>query len=230
VLTEVIALFPSRYIHIGGDEVVKDEWKASAAVQNRMKELKLKDESELQTYFVRQMDTFLNQRGRRLVGWDEILHPTLAPGAVVMSWRGVDGGTAAAKAGHDVVMAPTTFVYFDYYQSQSPTEPLAIGGFLPLDKVYAFEPVPPGLSAEEARHILGAQGQIWTEYISNSSHLEYMAFPRAVALAEVAWSQPDRKNFDDFHARMLVHEPRLKALGVNFRPMARFDEERKSAK
>jgi hexosaminidase len=230
VMTEVIALFPSRYIHIGGDEVVKDEWKASTAVQSRMKELKLKDESELQTYFVRQMDTFLSQRGRRLVGWDEILQPNLAPGAVVMSWRGVDGGTAAAKAGHDVVMAPTSFVYFDYYQSQSPTEPLAIGGFLPLDKVYSFEPVPTGLSADESKHILGAQGQLWTEYVPNPSHLEYMAFPRVAALAEVVWSQPDRKNFDDFHTRMLTHEQRLKALGVTFRPMARFDEERKSSK
>jgi len=227
VLTEVIALFPSRYVHIGGDEVVKDEWKASPAVQARMKELKLADEADLQNYFVRQMDSFLSQRGRRLVGWDEILQPTLAPGAVVMSWRGTDGGTAAAKAGHDVVMAPTSSVYFDYYQSKSPTEPLAIGGFLPLDKVYAFEPVPTGLSNDEARHILGAQGQIWTEYIPNATHLEYMAFPRAVALAEAVWSQPDRRNFDDFHTRMLTHEQRLKLAGVTARPMAKFDEERK---
>jgi len=229
VMTEVIALFPSRYIHVGGDEVVKDEWKASAATQTRMKELNLKDEGELQSYFIRRMDAFLTERGRRLVGWDEILEGGLATGAVVMSWRGTEGGIAAAKAGHDVVMAPTSFVYFDYYQSKSPTEPLAIGGFLPVDKVYSFEPVPAGFSADEAKHILGAQGQVWSEYIPNPQHLEYMAFPRAIALAEVVWSQPDRKNFDDFRARMHTHEQRLKLLGVNFRPMAMFDAERQPA-
>jgi hexosaminidase len=228
VLTEVIALFPSRYVHIGGDEVVKDEWRANPGVQARIKELKLADESQLQIWFVRQMDTFLTQRGRRLVGWDEILQEGLAPGAVVMSWRGTDGGTAAAKAGHDVVMAPNSFVYFDHYQSKSPTEPLAIGGFSPLDKVYSFEPVPAGLTNDEARHILGAQGELWTEYIPNPQHLEYMAFPRAAALAEVAWSLPDRRNFDNFHTRLQTHEQRLKALGVNSRPLAKFDEDRKA--
>ena len=227
VLTEVIALFPSRYIHVGGDEVVKDEWKASPAVQSQMKSLSLKDEGELQNYFIRRMNEFLTQRGRRLVGWDEILQGGPSPGAVIMSWRGTEGGTAAAKSNHDVVMTPTAFTYFDYYQSQNPTEPLAIGGFLPLDKVYGFEPVPSGLSAEEAKHILGAQGQLWTEYISNASHLEYMAFPRAAALAEVDWSQPDRKNFDDFRTRLMTHELRLKLLGVSFRPMAKYDEDRK---
>jgi len=227
VLTEVIALFPSRYIHVGGDEVVKDEWKASPAVQSQMKSLSLKDEGELQNYFIRRMNEFLTQRGRRLVGWDEILQGGPSPGAVIMSWRGTDGAAAAAKSNHDVVMAPTAFTYFDYYQSQNPTEPLAIGGFLPLDKVYGFEPVPAGLSADEAKHILGAQGQLWTEYISNASHLEYMAFPRAAALAEVDWSQPDRKNFDDFRTRLMTHEQRLKLLGVNFRPMAKYDEDRK---
>ncbi len=226
VMTEVIGLFPSRYIHVGGDEVLKDEWKASLSTQARMKELNLKDEGELQSWFIRRMDAFLTQRGRRLVGWDEILEGGLAPGAVVMSWRGTEGGIAAAKAGHDVVMAPTAFVYFDYYQSKSPTEPLAIGGFLPVDKVYSFEPVPAGFSADEAKHILGAQGQLWSEYIPNPQHLEYMAFPRAIALSEVVWSQPDRKNFDDFRARMQTHEQRLKLLGVNFRPMATFDAER----
>jgi hexosaminidase len=226
VLTEVIALFPSRYIHIGGDEVVKDEWKASGAVQARMKELKLKDESELQSWFIHRMDSFLTQRGRRLVGWDEILEGGLAPGAVVMSWRGTEGGTAAAKANHDVIMAPTSFVYFDYYQSKNPTEPLAIGGFLPVDKVYSYEPIPAELTADQAKHILGVQGQLWSEYIPNPQHLEYMAFPRVVALSEVTWSQPDRKNYDDFRARMQTHEQRLKLLGVNYRPMVRFDAER----
>jgi hexosaminidase len=227
VLTEVIALFPSRYIHVGGDEVVKDEWKASPAVQSQMKSLSLKDEGELQNYFIRRMNEFLTQRGRRLVGWDEILQGGPSPGAVIMSWHGSEAGAAAAKSNHDVVMTPTAFTYFDYYQSQNPTEPLAIGGFLPLDKVYSFEPVPTGLSADEAKHILGAQGQLWTEYISNASHLEYMAFPRVAALAEVDWSQPDRKNFDDFRTRLMTHEQRLKLLGVSFRPMAKYDEDRK---
>jgi hexosaminidase len=143
-----------------------------------------------------------------------------------MSWRGTEGGTAAAKANHDVIMAPTQFVYFDYYQSKNPTEPLAIGGFLPVDKVYSYEPIPAELTADQAKHILGVQGQLWSEYLPNPQHLEYMAFPRVVALAEVTWSQPDRKNFDDFRARMQTHEQRLKLLGVNFRPMARFDAER----
>jgi hexosaminidase len=227
VLTEVLTLFPSHFVHIGGDEVLKDEWKASAAAQSRIKELRLKDESELQSYFVRRMDTFLTQRGKRLVGWDEILDGGLAPGAVVMSWRGTDGGAAAAKSGHDVVMAPNSFTYFDYYQSKSPGEPLAIGGFLPVDKVYSFEPVPADLTPDQAKHILGAQGQLWSEYMPTTSHLEYMAFPRAIALAEVTWSQPDRKNFADFRARMLVHEQRLKLLGVNFRPMAKFDADQR---
>jgi hexosaminidase len=227
VLTEVVQLFPGHFVHVGGDEVVKDEWKTSADVQARIKELRLKDESELQSYFIRRMDTFLGQRGRRLVGWDEILEGGLAAGAVVMSWRGTDGGVAAAKANHDVVMASNTALYFDHYQSKSPAEPLAIGGFTPLDMVYGFEPVPAGLTPDQAKHILGAQGQLWTEYIPTPSHLEYMAFPRLVALAEVTWSQPDRKNFADFHTRMITHEERLRLLGVNYRPMAKFDADQK---
>jgi hexosaminidase len=226
VMTEVLLLFPSRYIHVGGDEAIKDEWKASAAAQTRMKDLNLKDEKELQGYFIRRMDAFLTQRGRRLVGWEEIRDGFLTPSAVVMAWHGTDSAIAAARSGHDVVMAPTSATNFDYYQSKGAGEPLASGSFLPVDKVYAFEPVPPGLSAEEAKHVLGAQGQLWTEYINNASNLEYMAFPRAVALAEVTWSQADRRNYADFRARMQAHEQRLKLLGVNFRPMAKPDAER----
>ncbi len=218
VLTEVMALFPGPYIHIGGDEAGKTQWKQSPSIQRRMKELGLKDEHELQSWFIRQMDTFLTARGRRLVGWDEILEGGLAENATVMSWRGMDGGIAAAKAGHDVVMAPGTYTYFDHYQSaDKKSEPLAIGGFLPMDSVYAFEPVPPALNAAEAKHVLGAQAQLWTEYIQTPKDLEYMAFPRMVALAEVLWSGKSQRDFSNFMQRMSVHEARLQALDVNYR-------------
>src|SRR5439155_123513 len=162
VLTEVMALFPGRWIHVGGDEAPKTQWKASPLAQARIRELGLKDEDELQSYFTRRMDEFLTAHGRSLVGWDEILEGGLAPNAVVMSWRGIDGGIAAARAGHDVVMAPGSHTYFDHYQStDTTTEPLALGGFLPLDTVYAYDPVPAALTPDEARHVLGAQGQLW---------------------------------------------------------------------
>jgi hexosaminidase len=218
VLDEVLAMFPSKFIHVGGDEVPLDQWKASPAAQARMKELGLKSEIQLHGYFIRRMDRFLAGRGRRLVGWDEILEGGVDPSAIVMSWRGNKGGIAAAREGHDVVMAPNTHTYFDYYQAKGPGEPLAIGGFVPLDKVYGFDPVPPELSAEEGKRILGTQGQLWSEYMPAPSHVEYMAFPRATALAEAAWTPPARKDYQDFLRRLAVHEPRLKALGVNFRP------------
>ncbi len=219
VLGEVVKLFPGTFIHVGGDEAIKDQWKASPQVQARIKELGLKDEHELQSYFIRRMDSFLTSKGRRLIGWDEILEGGLAPGATVMSWRGVKGGITAAKSGHDVVMAPTTHTYLDYYQSQDPGELHAIGGHLPLETVYAFEPIPEDLTAEESRHVLGAQAQIWTEYIPTPGHVEYMAFPRLIALSEVAWSPKERKNYPDFLARLGVHEGRLQLLNVNFRPI-----------
>lgn len=230
VLEEVLTLFPGRFIHVGGDEAVKDQWKESPLAQARIRELGLANEEELQSYFIRRMDTFLTERGRRLVGWDEILEGGLAPGATVMSWRGTRGGIAAARAGHDVIMAPTSHTYFDYYQSRDAGEPLAIGGFTPLEKVYEFEPVPAELSPEEARHILGAQCQLWTEYILSPGHVEYMAFPRLLALAEVVWSPaPGRagsagdsaasRNLPDFLRRVAAHQPRLAALDVNFRPL-----------
>jgi len=221
VLTEVIALFPGKYIHIGGDEAIKDQWQASPRIQARIRELGLKDEHELQSWFIRQMDAFLTARGRALVGWDEILEGGLAPNATVMSWRGMEGGIAAALAGHDVVMTPTSHTYFDYYQSQDTmNEPPAIGGFLPLDTVYAFEPVPAALTAEQAAHILGTQGQIWTEYQRHPKNVEYMVFPRLLALAEVAWTPRELKNFNAFEARLARHFERLSALDVNYRPIS----------
>jgi hexosaminidase len=218
VLAEVLELFPSRFIHVGGDEAVKTQWRSSPRAQARIRELGLKNEAELQSWFIHQMDTYLTSRGRRLVGWDEILEGGLAPGATVMSWRGVQGGIAAARAGHDVVMAPTTYTYLDYYQSATrDSEPLAIGGLLPLDSVYGFEPIPADLEPQYAKHVLGAQGQLWTEYMPTSHQVEYMAFPRMTALAEVAWTPKERKDFADFRRRLEVHLRRLDGIGVNYR-------------
>ncbi len=220
VLTEVLELFPGEFIHIGGDEARKDQWQAGPAVQARIRELNLKDEHELQSYFIKRMDAFLTSKGRRLIGWDEILQGGLAPNATVMSWRGEKGGIVAAKAGHDVVMAPTAYTYFDYYQSRDPNEPLAIGGYLPLPNVYNYNPIPKELSVEQARHILGAQGQLWTEYIPHPKKAEYMAFPRLTALAEVTWTQDNHKDYDDFTERLKTHLKRLDALDVNYRPLS----------
>jgi len=220
VLTEVLALFPGPFIHIGGDEAKKAQWIASPRVQERMRELGVRDEHELQSWFIRRMDTFLTERGRRLIGWDEILEGGLAPNATVMSWRGTAGGVAAARAGHDVVMAPTSHTYFDYYQSRDhSTEPRAFGGFLPLDTVYAYEPVPSELTTDQARHVLGAQAQHWTEYMRTPRQVEYMAFPRLSALSEVVWTPAAGKDFADFRRRLDTHMTRLTALGVNARPV-----------
>jgi hexosaminidase len=219
VLTEVLELFPGPYVHIGGDEAVKTEWQASPRAQARIRELGLKDEAELQSWFIRRMDEFLTARGRTLIGWDEILEGGLAPNAVVMSWRGTAGGIAAAQARHDVVMTPTSHTYFDYYQSPDTTrEPIAIGGYLPLDTVYAYEPVPAELTAVEARYVLGAQAQHWTEYMPHPKQVEYMAFPRLSALAEVVWTPRARKDFTAFTARLGRHLERLSILDVNYRP------------
>ncbi len=218
VLSEVLELFPSKYIHVGGDEVPQDQWKASAEAQARIQELGLKNESELHTWFIGRIHTFLRARGRTLVGWDEIIEGGMTPGAVVMSWRGIKGGIEAARHGHDVVMTPTSHTYFDYYQSKDPSEPLAIGGLITLDRVYSYEPVPAELTAEEARHVLGTQGQLWSEYIPTPEHMEYMAFPRMCALAEVAWTPKERKAYSDFERRLRPHLERLTALGIHFRP------------
>lgn len=218
VLDEVMLVFPSEFIHIGGDEVPKTQWRQSERAQYLMRQRGLQNEYELQSWFIKQMDTFLEKRGRRLVGWDEILEGGLAPGATVMSWRGKEGGIRAANMGHDVVMAPTSHTYFDYYQSQyTDQEPVAIGGFLPLETVYQFEPIPEEIAPERRHHVLGAQGQLWSEYIPNPKHMEYMAFPRASALAEVVWSPADSKNYEDFLRRLRVHLVRLQHLDVNYR-------------
>jgi hexosaminidase len=218
VLTEVMSLFPGTFIHVGGDEAIKPQWKASSRAQNRIKALGLKDENELQSWFITKMDSFITSKGRRMIGWDEILEGGLAPNAVVMSWRGTAGGLAAARAGHDVVMTPGSHTYFDHYQSRSTElEPLAIGGFLPLDSTYAYDPVPAELEPQFVKHILGTQGQVWTEYIEGPKNVEYMAFPRVAALAEVLWTPKGRKNFVDFSVRLTRHLDRLEALDVNFR-------------
>jgi hexosaminidase len=219
VLTEVMGLFPGGYIHIGGDEANKDHWKRSDEMQALIREKNLKDEAGLHSWFIRQMDTFLTKHGRRLVGWDDILQGGLAPGAVVMSWRGEAGGISSANAGHDVVMAPTSHTYFDYYQGPKEKEPLAIGGYIPLEKVYQYEPIPKAIEADKAGHVLGVQAQLWSEYIPNPEHLEYMAYPRAAALAEIAWSAKASKDYNDFLARLRRHVRRLKAMQINYRPL-----------
>jgi hexosaminidase len=220
VLAETMTLFPGPWIHVGGDEAVKDQWKANAQIQARIKELGLKDEHELQSWFIRQMDTYLTTHGRRLVGWDEILEGGLAPNATVMSWRGLDGALAAARAGRDAVLTPNAWTYFDSYQTRdTASEPLAIGGFVPLDKVYTWEPMPEALEPEFQKHILGIQGQLWSEYLQTPKQVEYAAYPRLSALAEVGWTPTAQRALDDFMARMAIHLQRLKILDVNLRPL-----------
>jgi len=219
VLTEVLAIFPSRYIHIGGDEADKTKWKASPRIQARIKELGLADEHELQSWFIRQMDAFLTEHKRRLIGWDEILEGGLAENAVVMSWRGTKGGIDAARAGHDVVMAPTSNTYLDYAQSKDPAEPVGQSAVLPLESVYAYEPVPQELEPEFAKHVLGAQAQVWTEYMPTPKDVEYMAFPRLTALAEVVWTPKERKDYAGYLDRLAADLARLRVLDVNFRPL-----------
>lgn len=216
VLDEVMALFPSTYIHIGGDEAPKTRWKNCNSCQNLIKRKGLKDEYELQSYFITRMEKYLNSKGRQIIGWDEILEGGLAPNATVMSWRGVEGAIEAAQQGHKVIMTPTSHCYFDYYQSDNDQEPLAIGGFLPLEKVYHFNPIPEGLTKEQAAFITGAQGNVWTEYMQTEEQVEYMAFPRAIALSEVLWSAEDTRNYDDFIKRLEFFHNRLDALDVNY--------------
>jgi hexosaminidase len=217
VLTEVMALFPGQYVHIGGDEAPKTRWQASAVAQGVIQREKLKDEHELQSYFIQRVEKFLNAHGKRLIGWDEILEGGLAPQATVMSWRGISGGIAAARANHDVVMTPGSHTYFDHNQGDIRFEPLNIGGSLPLDTVYAYEPIPDSLTAEQGRHVLGSQGQLWTEYMPTTRQMEYMAYPRALALAEVVWSPKSARNWESFRRRLLPRLLGLDRLGVNYR-------------
>jgi hexosaminidase len=216
VLGEVSGLFPGKYVHIGADEVDKANWKRCPKCQARIKQEGLKNEHELQSYFVRRIERFLNAQGRTLIGWDEILEGGLAPNATVMSWRNIESGVIAANAGHDVVMTPTSHCYLDYYQAKT-SEPRAIGGFLPLAKVYSFEPLPAGVAAEKAKHVLGAGGNLWSEFFPNYEQVQYMAYPRACAIAEVTWTDPRRKNWEDFKQRLDVHLERLRAQRVHFR-------------
>jgi len=217
VLSEVLDIFPSRFIHIGGDEAPKTAWEESELAQEVMRREGLTDEDELQSWFIRRIEAFLNANDRRLMGWDEILEGGLAPDATVMSWRGMAGGIQAAQEGHDVVMTPTGYAYFDYYQGDTLQEPLAIGGFLPLERVYTLEPVPAELSQHEARHILGAQGNLWTEYIGTSEYAEYMVLPRMLAMAEVDWSPAEARDWPTFSRRLGRELLNLDQQGFNFR-------------
>jgi hexosaminidase len=216
VLAEVCDVFPGKYIHIGGDEVPKDNWKKCGRCQNRIQKEGLKNEHELQSYFIRRIEKFINAQGRTLIGWSEIRQGGLAQNAVVMDWIG--GAVEAASAGHDVVMSPTGYCYLDYYQSTNrAAEPKAIGGYLPLSKVYSFEPIPAKLDAQYRSHILGAQGNLWTEYIPNFKQAQYMIFPRLCALAEVSWSPAATRNWEDFNRRLRVQFQRFDQMGVNYR-------------
>jgi hexosaminidase len=217
VLTEVLELFPSRYIHIGGDEAPKRRWQESDFAQEVIRREGLADEHELQSYFIRRIERFLLANGRRLIGWDEILEGGLAPQATVMSWRGTTGGIEAARQGHDVIMTPTSHVYFDYYQGDPLYEPLTIGGYTPLEKVYSFEPVPDELTSEEAKHVLGAQGNVWTEYMKTPQYVEYMVFPRMLALSEVVWSPAQARDWNRFASSLTTHFHLLDGYRVNYR-------------
>jgi hexosaminidase len=252
VLDEVLELFPSKFIHIGGDECPKTEWARSEKALERMKQVGIVPQNttlatiqnyvnpttgrraehpalhDLQSWFIKQFDDYLTLKGRRLIGWDEIFEEGgksgLAPGATVMSWRGEAHGIAAANASHDVVMASNGHLYIDYYQDQRQDnrnfrEPAGIGGFISLERVYSFEPIPKEIAPGNAKHILGAQAQLWSEYIPNPRHLEYMAWPRLAALSEVVWSPAESKNYQDFESRIKTHLKRLDAIGVSYRPL-----------
>jgi hexosaminidase len=216
VLTEVMDLFPSKYIHIGGDEATKTKWEKCPDCNKRIKTEGLKDVGELQSYFIKRIEKFVNSKGKVLLGWDEILEGGLPPEATVMSWRGIKGGIEAASQGHDVVMTPNSDCYFDYYQGPTDQEPLAIGGYLPLSKVYNFNPVPPELSAEAAKHILGGQANLWTEYVPTFKHAEYMTFPRIAALAEVLWSPKEVRSWEGFSRRIQYLMKRYDQMGINY--------------
>ena len=215
VLLEVMEIFPSEYIHVGGDEASKQSWKTCPKCQARMKKEGLKDVDELQSYLITRMEKFLNKHGRNLLGWDEILEGGLAPNATVMSWRGTEGGLKAIESGHRAIMSPGEFCYFDSYQDAPHTQPEAIGGYLPLSKVYSYDPIPETFTPEQAALMYGVQANLWAEYIPTKEHMEYMIYPRILALSEVAWSAVANKNYEDFHARALKAVEELRSKGYN---------------
>jgi len=216
VIDEVVELFPYEYTHIGGDEAPKKTWKESQFVQNLMKTLGLKNEEEMQSYFITRMEKYINSKGKQIIGWDEILEGGLAPNATVMSWTGIEGGIHAAKTGHKAIMTPTSTNYFDYYQGNPETEPLAIGGNVRLNKVYQFNPIPENLSAEESKYIWGTQGNLWTEYILDFNHVQYMIFPRIMALSEVAWGTSNPDQYKEFEDRVIAQFPILDRKGIHY--------------
>ena len=215
VLDEVMALFPSKYIHIGGDECPKTYWKKSAFCQKLIKDKNLKDEEGLQSYFIQRIEKYVNSKGRRIIGWDEILEGGLAPNATVMSWRGEQGGIDAAEQHHDVIMTPGTYCYFDHAQTKN-SDSLTIGGYLPLDTVYNYQPIPRQMKAADAHYVLGAQANVWTEYISNPQKVEYMIFPRMSALSEVLWSPKDSRNLEEFKSELPGMYKRYQLWGANY--------------
>lgn len=216
VIDEVITLFPNKYIHIGGDEAPKTRWKACPHCQALIKKEGLKDEAELQSYFIKRMEKYINKKGKRIIGWDEILEGGLAPDATVMSWTGIEGAVHAAKAGHDAIMTPVSHMYFDYYQGNPQSEPLAFSAEIRLEKAYSFNPIPVGLDEKEAKHILGPQANMWTEYIPNFKHVQYMLFPRLLALSEVAWGTAQPKSYSAFENRVIAHMASLEKKGINY--------------
>src|SRR5690606_28139878 len=216
VLLEVMELFPSEYIHVGGDEATKTNWEKCPHCQKRMKDEGLASVDELQSYFIKRMERFIASHDRKLIGWDEILEGGLAPEATVMSWRGFEGGMEAANQGHDVVMTPTSYMYFDYYQGPQNEEPLAWGGYIPLSKVYEFDPVVETMTPEQAKHVLGGQANVWSEQIKTAAHSQYMIYPRLAALSEAVWSPKESRDWDDFSKRILTLFERYEYLDINY--------------
>ena len=215
VLDEVLQLFPSKYIHIGGDECPKDNWKRSEFCQKLIKEKDLKDEHGLQSYFIQRIEKYLNSKGRQIIGWDEILEGGLAPNATVMSWRGEKGGIEAAQQKHNVIMTPGAWVYFDHSQTKN-EDSVTIGGYTTVQKVYGYEPVPAEMTADDSKYVLGAQANVWTEYMKTPSKVEYMIFPRMSALSEVLWSTKEARNWADYEKRMLLEMKRYEWWGVTY--------------
>ena len=216
IIDEVVELFPGKYIHIGGDEAPKTNWKACGNCQNVINREELKDEHELQSYFITRMEKYINSKGKQIIGWDEILEGGLAPNATVMSWRGVSGGIEAAKMNHEVIMTPNATCYLDHYQAKdTANEPLAIGGYTPIEEIYNYEPIPNELDKSLHKYIIGAQGNVWTEYMKTSDHVEYMVFPRIFALSEVVWAK-NRPSFNDFKNKVTGMYPILDKMDINY--------------